>query len=260
MSVSLQTLFIGRKLFSFEEISSTNIILQEQALAMSLPEGTAMVTKRQLNGRGQMGTQWESENNGNLYCSVLLNPLFLEISEQFKLSICIATACINAVNEVLGSNEAKIKWPNDIILHKKKLGGILIENTLRGKALQQSIIGIGMNVNQNSFSVDLPNAISLKNASGKEYTTTNILNTLLNCIEAQYLILKSGNFKRLETQYLENLMGLNKIQTLTEANGLQFKGEICGIDLSGKLIVHCHDRKQDLLYGLKEITQDLASM
>src|SRR5205823_6191960 len=114
----------------------------EQALAANLPEGVVVVTDFQTAGRGQDRIGWESEPGKNLLLSVLLKPASLDVKRIFLLSKAVSLALKDLMTEY--KIESKIKWPNDIYVGEKKICGTLIENTLRGEQLQQSIVGIGL--------------------------------------------------------------------------------------------------------------------
>src|SRR5690606_26474526 len=124
----------------------------KEALSKStpLPEGTVIMAVDQHDGRGQKGTLWQSEPGKNLTASLLLTPTFLDPKQQFVLTAAISLAITRWLAS-LTHVEVKIKWPNDIFIGDRKIGGILIENILKGKTWKSAVVGIGINVNQTSF-------------------------------------------------------------------------------------------------------------
>src|ERR1035437_6675835 len=159
----METIFIGKNCIEIEKTDSTNSYLSKLLGEKTLFEGTVVITNRQEMGRGQRGTTWESEPNKNLTLSILLHPTFLRPDEQFQLNKAISLGVAGFVVGVLQVDvDVKIKWPNDIYIRNKKVAGILIENSVSGNNLQHSIIGIGINVNQEKFSAKLPNPTSFR--------------------------------------------------------------------------------------------------
>src|ERR1035441_10550859 len=146
----MQTLFIGKNLITLDSVASTNNFAKDMLSNTRPVEGTAIMAKEQYAGRGQMGNAWETESGKNLTCSFILYPEFLEADKQFFLNMAVALAVKDFCEHVL-HDEIKIKWPNDIYYHDKKLGGILIENSISGNKISSSVIGIGINVNQTAF-------------------------------------------------------------------------------------------------------------
>ena len=148
--------------------NSTNTLLKQLAAEGNPTE--FIYAGYQTAGRGQTGNSWESEADKNLICSILLPP----DKDLYFLNIAVSVAIIRLIDEQL-----TIKWPNDIYFGDKKLAGMLIQNTIEGRMMGVSIIGIGLNVNQIEFSKDIPNPISLKMITGEEYDLENLLNQLI---------------------------------------------------------------------------------
>ena len=147
-------------------------------------------------------------------------------------------------------DEIKIKWPNDIYWRDKKLGGILIENTITGNRISSSVVGIGINVNQEEFAEDLPNPVSVLQISNFKFQISNLLEGLSVFIEKYYLQLRQLHFNFLDKAYMEALYRYQ--QTFAFKKGAQtFRGEINGVTKEGKLIIHCNGREQR--YNFKEV-------
>jgi BirA family biotin operon repressor/biotin-[acetyl-CoA-carboxylase] ligase len=151
------SLFIGQNFFTLKEVDSTNNFLKE-LLSNSTPlvEGTVIMAENQYAGRGQQHKSWHTEPGKNLTFSILLMPVFLPVEDQFDLTRVVSLGVFDALWPITG-NKLKIKWPNDLYYGDNKLGGILIENIIQSGKIKASVIGIGLNINQESFPPYLPN-------------------------------------------------------------------------------------------------------
>ena len=152
------TLFIGKKVIYLPSCHSTNSIASELVIKGDAISGQIVITDFQSSGRGQRGNEWESEEGENLLFSIIVNAEFLDPSECFMLNIVTSLALIDTLDEYVNSN-IKVKWPNDIYYDQRKICGMLIENYIKSNSIKFSVIGIGLNVNQKSFSN--PTAVSL---------------------------------------------------------------------------------------------------
>lgn len=148
------------QLIVIDETTSTNSYLAE--IAPAVAHGTAVMALRQTAGRGQRGNSWESAPGLNVSMSLLLRPEGLDVRRAFTLSEAVAVGCAEALQRLIANRECvELKWPNDIYVGDRKLGGILIENALSGAMVRRSIVGVGVNVNQSEFLSDAPNPVSL---------------------------------------------------------------------------------------------------
>src|SRR5690606_4854707 len=139
---TISGLFVGQNIVSLKRVDSTNDYLKKQvANSKPVPEGTVILAEEQFAGRGQFDNKWLSQPGQNLTFSILLSPSFLPISQQFSLNIAISLAINDVLCSFIGSG-CEIKWPNDIIFDDRKLGGVLIENIIRGTNWKYSIVGI----------------------------------------------------------------------------------------------------------------------
>ncbi len=214
-----------------KEIDSTNNYAK-QLLARKVEEGTVVLAHYQNRGKGQQGNFWESEADKNLLFSLILYPYFLEAGEQFYLSKIVSLALVNVLkNEV---DEVSIKWPNDIFVGKKKIAGILMENSIKGNSLETSIVGVGVNLNQEKFLSDAPNPVSLKQITGKEYSPRNTLNDYLVSFYSLLEKLKAGDFAAINKAYLSNLFRYGKWAKFRK-EGVEFEARIIGIGSFGQL-------------------------
>ena len=236
----MKTIFIGQYCIRLDNINSTNSYLAGLSSDKDLHEGTVVLTHNQEQGRGQRGTFWESEAGKNLTLSILLKPTFLRPDDQFSISKAIALGVADCVVNVLDMISVKIKWPNDIYIGDKKVAGILIENSVSGNSIGHSIIGIGINVNQEKFSAELPNPTSFKLIAKKTFDLENCLEKLCSCIERRYLQLRSHP-KEIDSDYLKNLYRFDESSNYNY-RGEKLKAKITGISKIGKLILEKENR------------------
>jgi len=234
---TFSTLFVGQNLIKLQEVDSTNNFLKE-LLSKSEPlsEGTVIMAGNQFAGRGQQDNTWHTQPGKNISTSVYLKPSFLPLNKQFYLNIAISLSVCDAVSAFLGEG-VKIKWPNDLYYLNKKIGGILIENVLTGSSIKSSVIGIGLNINQDFFSDELSfKATSMVQILQKEIQLEVIMEKLFVFMEKYYLILKSGKFSILLNNYLQRLYKFN-IKSDFIQNGKAFTGIIKGVEETGRLII-----------------------
>jgi len=231
---NIPTLFIGQNLLSFEALDSTNDYAHS-LLAKTKPiEGTVISAGYQHQGRGQIGSSWYSSPQANLLFSVILYPRFISGQQQFLLSQATALALVDALAPQLGAG-LRIKWPNDLYYGDQKLAGILIQNALQGKTILNTVIGIGLNVNEQSFPAALPNPISLQQITGQPWLREPLLGQLLQQLEQRYLQLKNGKFEEIRAAYQQLLYQQGKPCRYQRADGSIFEGTILGVTDIGKL-------------------------
>ena len=247
----MSTHFIGNNTIRLPTIESTNTYAQELIKRKKPPEGTVVIADEQSQGRGQRGNFWVSEPGKNLTFSLILYPTNLAAENRFLLTQVISLALVDFIERETNSlQKIKIKWPNDIYLEDKKIAGILIENSLRGNDIYTSVIGIGLNVNQEIF--DELNAISLKKFLGKNFDLLNCLKHLCSAIEARYLQFINKNFNSLNADYHQKLYRLNENITFEIAKKLVV-GKITGVSNEGELLVKTLENTKLLRLGLKEV-------
>ncbi|MBS1528323.1 MAG: biotin--[acetyl-CoA-carboxylase] ligase [Bacteroidetes bacterium] len=243
-------LFVGQNLITIQQVDSTNNFLKELlSKSEPLPEGTVIMAERQYAGRGQQQNRWHSEPGKNLTFSILLKPAFLPVSQQFDLTRAISLGVVEALQPILG-DKLSIKWPNDIYYDGKKLGGMLIENILHGNNIKNSIIGIGLNINQQVFPLEVPNAVSLRQILQRDYDLKALLSDICKNIEAAYLSLRSGHFGEIRHTYLERLYRLGETKRF-RANGAEFEGIIENVRPEGTLVLRRGE--ESLEFSTKEI-------
>lgn len=247
---SLDTLFVGREFYDLPAVNSTNAHAF-YTLSKSKPsEGTVISTRDQFAGRGQIGSSWESEPGKNIAASIIFYPVFLAVRYHFQLNQAVALAVADLMEQYFPEKTA-IKWPNDIYLGDKKIAGILIQNTIAGSAFKHSVVGIGINVNQASFSPGIPNPTSFYLETGMSHAPLDLLAQLCKTIEKRYLTLKSGNLVPLRKEYETRLYRFQVPAFFERKNGTVFQGTITSVTESGKLVVNVSEKEE--LFDLKEI-------
>jgi BirA family biotin operon repressor/biotin-[acetyl-CoA-carboxylase] ligase len=232
------------------ECPSTNSEAQALLVQNRASEGCTVMTGFQSQGRGQRGNQWHVAPGENLTLSVILMPTFLTASQQFLLSQAVALAVHDWASALLGPDpKLKVKWPNDLYFGNQKFGGILIENSLSGAKIQHSIVGIGLNINQQQFPI--PTATSLSQLTGRAYALDALAARLLECLERRYLQLRAGQVGALRADYLKVLYRYQETH-LFEVDGQQVKGQIVGVEEDGRLAV-AFGGKELRRFGMQEI-------
>ncbi len=251
MVISPDTLFTGRQLVWLPACPSTNTVAQQLQRENRASDGCTVITGHQTAGRGQRGNQWEAAAHENLTLSVVWHTTFLAVAEQFLLSQAVALAALDWARRWLGASAGpslRVKWPNDLYVGNQKLGGILIENTLSGPKIQCSIVGIGLNVNQQAFAV--ATATSLSQLTGRAYDLAEAAARLLECLEARYLQLRAGRVSQLRQDYLAALYRYRQPHQFL-VDGQEATGEIVGVEADGRLAVQLAGGMR--YFGLQEI-------
>ncbi len=148
------------QLIELESVDSTNNYAMARIHEGLALDGMVYLARHQWAGKGQRGKTWISEPGQNLMMSLVIKPSPLKLTQQFLFSAAIALAILDLAKGFQNKNW-KIKWPNDIYWSDRKAGGLLIESVVTGQTWDWAVVGIGMNLNQTSFPVEIPNAISL---------------------------------------------------------------------------------------------------
>ena len=235
------------KLIKLSAIDSTNSYLKELTRNSEPENFTVVIAKVQTNGKGQMGAKWEVEEDKNLTFSILCNDYLKNLDSIYDLNVLVSVAVFEVLKELNIPNLA-IKWPNDIMADSKKIGGILIENSIKSATIVNSIIGIGINVNQTNFD-ELPNASSIYNFIGKEINPEQLGETISKKIEL--FIKEKQNLKYWET-YQKNLFKKGVPMVFEDITSNKLMGIIQEVTLDGKLkVIHENDIMKD--YSTKEI-------
>ncbi|WP_299984915.1 biotin--[acetyl-CoA-carboxylase] ligase [uncultured Pontibacter sp.] len=241
------TLFMGQQLFFLPVCKSTNSEAQQLLLKNEATEGCVVLTDEQTHGRGQRGNTWEAAPGKNITLSVILSPVFLAVRHQFYLNMAVSLAVLDLLREQ-GLGHARVKWPNDLYFEDRKLGGILIENTVTSQSIQHSIVGIGLNVNQLHFGIGT--ATSLAAEVGTQLDVKRLVNRLLELLEKRYLELRSGRTDKLKYEYLQALYRYQEEHGYL-VGAEQVQGRIMGVDEDGRLALQIEGELR--YFGFKEV-------
>lgn len=216
-----------------------------------LKDFTVVSANEQTNGRGQMGTVWESEPSKNLMVSVFKKIDCLAIDQQFYVSMASSLAVLKTLKKIQIPN-LSVKWPNDILSDNRKICGVLIESIVRKQQLDAIIVGIGLNVNQTEFAKDIP-ASSLKSLTGITYNLDEILHKLLNEVAHYVSFLEESKLEEISKEYHQHLFRKGKPSTFKNKNEDLIMGFIQGVSPTGRLQVLLEDKVLKE-YDMKEIS------
>ncbi|MDL2227393.1 biotin--[acetyl-CoA-carboxylase] ligase [Odoribacter sp. OttesenSCG-928-L07] len=221
------------KTISYQTIDSTNIEAQ-RLLDSGEDLPFVVVAEEQTHGKGRGEHVWETESGKNLTCSFVVKP-YVEPQYQYLITVATSLAILDLLSQYLSTeNQIKIKWPNDIFVDDNKICGILIANRISGNEIKSSIIGIGVNVNQIDFPVNLPNATSLKKITNKEFDINELLSELIILLENNIIMIKD-NVLHLRVRYIRNLYKLHQ-PMIYNVDGVEMECKISGIDEFGGIM------------------------
>ncbi|MCD7971731.1 MAG: biotin--[acetyl-CoA-carboxylase] ligase [Candidatus Azobacteroides sp.] len=242
-----------------DETTSTNQYLKDLSQLENLNEGSSVFTEYQKAGKGCGTNTWESEKGKNILFSSIFYPTFLPVDQPFIISEIISLSILEILQKETeetnpeAADKFSIKWPNDIYWEKKKIAGILIENTIAGNTICQSIIGAGININQEKFPEDIPDAISLKQIIHRESNTKILFIEILHNLHLNYLRLIKGEEKKLHQRYMDHLFrkkGLHPFYSEQEGN---FEAYIKDIKPTGEIVLE-KETGEKKSYFFKEVT------
>ncbi len=237
MTILSSDYFPQKTIKRFKLLPSSNDFASKWCQSTLLPpEGSIVITENQAQGKGQTGNSWHSEAGKNLTFSMIYYPTFLPIDRIFALNMITSLAVWSSL-EHLSLVNLSIKWPNDILINQRKVAGILIRNSLAGKKLGSSIIGIGLNVNQLVFPQGIPNATSLQLATQQIVDKEDIFHRIIHHFESYYIALKNGQYGSIKQQYLAQLYRKGQEFTFFRKDNSPFQGKILDVRDSGHLLV-----------------------
>lgn len=235
------------------ETTSTSDALRQMADRGEAPgDFTTVVADFQTSGRGQVGNHWESEAGKNLLVSTLVRPRGIDVSRHFTLSMAVSLAVADAVADELPPRmreSVKIKWPNDIYAGHGKLAGILVENRLSGRHIVESVIGVGVNVNQERFLSDAPNPVSIKGIAGRGADLDALLDRYLASLRFRLTMLGEGDEATILRHYASRLYrGDFGFHPFADASGA-FDARIVSVAPDGRLTLERRDgQRRDYLF------------
>lgn len=229
----------------FAETDSTNIQAKKLVHA---PHGALVVADAQNAGRGRLGRSWQSPAGSNIYMSILLKP-DLEPDRAPMLTLVMALSVAEAVKQLSGL-DGKIKWPNDIVLNKKKICGILTEMDLEAGKIKQVVIGVGVNVNMQEFPEEIAaTATSLKVEAGCTFNREALIALIMERFEEHYeTFVKKMDLSGLADKYNALLINKNKEVRVLEP-GREYSGYALGVDEKGRLLVEKEDGDMERIFA-----------
>lgn len=238
------------KTIKISAIGSTNEYLKSLVKKTYVEDGTLVMTDNQTQGKGQMGSIWYFEIGKSLAFSILKR--FKEPFEHplFYINLAVSLGVKNAIEE-LGIPKVTIKWPNDILADGKKIAGILVENQLQKARLNTSIIGVGVNMNNEDFP-NFPQASSLLLNSGVHYSSGEVVDAIYRNILVQIERLNHDSSEMMKQEYEAALFRKGIISSFQNIQNQRFNGIIQGVTDKGLLEVLV-DNKRIKQFQLKEI-------
>ena len=237
------------KLIKLDAIDSTNDFLRGLASKQILDNFTVVTAENQTKGKGQMGAVWNSEPGKNLIMSVLVFDFVNDVNRLFDINIVVSISIIQALED-FNIPELSVKWPNDIMSYTKKIGGILIENSIKSDGSISSIVGLGLNVNQINFE-NLPKASSLAVICKTTFDKEKILLTIVEKLK-QNIQIWAQNSDLFWSEYSNKLFKIGIPMPFAGQNQQNFMGIIQGVSPIGKLEVLLED-DSTMTFDIKEI-------
>lgn len=228
----LDTKFIGHKIHYFDSVSSTMDAAVELGMKGCL-EGTIVLTEGQTKGRGRMGRIWFSPKYKGIYLSLILRPKIMP-NQAPVLTLLTAVAVCEAIMEFTGI-EAQIKWPNDIFIKNKKLGGILTELNAETDRVRFIVIGMGLNVNNDKKAL-ISGATSLKEQKDEPVSRVGLLQEILRKLEDNYLLFQAKGASIIIKKWREHSLTLGK-RVKVYCQKEHIEGEAFDIDVDGGLLI-----------------------
>lgn len=230
--------------FRIPVTTSTN----DEARDARYGHGDAVWAERQTAGRGQRGHVWHSPEGENLTFSLVLEPRFLPVGEQFLLSEAVALALVDAFAQY--GIDTRIKWTNDIYAGDRKIVGMLIEHSYSGPTLARTIVGIGINVNQTQFDPALPNPVSMAQLRGRTFDRAEVLDTFLECCRHRYEQLFRGEKEALQEEYRRRMYRLGERHVYRIPGRRETEATIEGVRPAGQLLLrHADGTRGEYLFG-----------
>ncbi len=254
---------VGLPFVELQSVDSTNNYARKQIHAGLAQHGLAVFAHEQLVGKGQRGKAWVTEKGANIILSLVIKPHFLPLTQQFRLSACVAVAIHEFFSRYAGE-DTKIKWPNDLYWQDRKAGGVLIESVVRNResgdasesaaqGLQTallnwiSIVGVGINVNQTSFHAEIKNPVSLKQITGKVFQPVELAKEFCVVFNNRFTELMIDGFDNIYNTYLAHLYKRNALVKMKKDSKV-FEAVIEGVSPSGKLIAR-HAIQEEFDFG-----------
>ncbi len=241
----LGTRVIGRKLFVFDSIDSTNACARTLAEA-GTEEGSIVIAEFQTSGRGRQGRTWQAEPNQNLLFSVLLRPQLQQESAGL-MTFFAAVSVARAIEKAAGCR-IECKWPNDLLLNGKKICGILLENSLEKGSMAYSVVGVGLNVNQKEFAGDLKRATSLFRELGITLQRDDLFQELVRQMDDLYPHVRNNEFDKILSEWNARCNMFGKEVTVAQHNK-NISGTAIALETDGGLRIETPSGPQTVYAG-----------
>jgi BirA family biotin operon repressor/biotin-[acetyl-CoA-carboxylase] ligase len=225
-------MIIVSELIFYKSLSSTNNEASVLLRKKEIKEGTVIYTDFQTAGKGQTGNRWESDAGKNLLFSIILYPSSVEPEGQFIISMALSLGICDFTDRYFSGS--KVKWPNDIYIKNDKIAGILIENSIIGDNIENTVAGIGLNINQEDFRGKATNPVSFKLITGEEYDLKSCLSQLLSDLDKRYSQLLYGDRNLIADDYNARLYRVMEWHEFRSGENV-FTGRILGVSSSGRL-------------------------
>jgi len=242
VKINLATNIMGKHVYFYEKVDSTNEIVKKLA-AEGLPEGTAVIAEQQLRGKGRIGRSWFAPSGVGIWFSLLLRPSIKpHLAPQLSL-VCAAAVCL-AIRRFTGL-DVTIKWPNDLLIERKKVCGILTELSAEIDMINYIVVGIGINVNQKEtdFSSEIKDtATSLSEIAGHKFRRVELLREILIEIERTYLEYLTSGFSGVLAQWRALCSTLGQ-EVSVISTGEDYSGIAEDINEHGHLLVRMANRE-----------------
>jgi BirA family biotin operon repressor/biotin-[acetyl-CoA-carboxylase] ligase len=226
-------LLIGKVLHYFNSIDSTNEVAKNMLSKSKPSSGTAIIADFQTKGKGQQTNIWESDAGKNLLCSIIIIQ-DIPVDDYFYLNKIVSISIVEALDKFLPDDTIEIKWPNDILVNQKKIAGILIENSINNSLIQNSIIGMGINLNQIDF--NCPTATSAIKYTNTEIDIPLFTKTLFESIDNWYQNYLNKKFYLIDSIYLKLLYGV-KNNFHYSKDEILYEGKILSINKDGSIVL-----------------------
>lgn len=242
----MKTKWAGKKVVYFDEVDSTNTRAKELG-GQDAPHGTLVVADKQNAGKGRRGRQWTSPSGESIYMTILLRP-DMDPSKAPQLTLVMAMSVAQAIKEE--NLDAQIKWPNDIVLNRKKICGILTEMSTEIDYINHVVIGVGINVNGTEIPEELKEtATSLRIEAGKSLQRSSLIANVMKHFEANYEeFIKVQDLGFLQDDYNALLVNCRKQVTIIGAKE-SYPALAHGINQTGELIVEREDGSIEEIYS-----------
>ena len=237
---------IGNKIIHLNSVDSTNNYIANLNKSNEIDSGTVILADEQFNGRGQRGSGWSANPGENLTFSFFLDNVNLAVDKQFFLTELVSLVLIDLLHK--NGVDAKIKWPNDIYVEGKKISGMLIENQLSHSGIKSTIIGVGLNINQQNF--EGFKATSLIIETGQFRQMNDVLFSFVESFNRLSSIFSPQRFDEIHNEYLSKMYLFKEESKFSDEKEV-FNGEIVNVLNTGQLVVKREEVENE--YNLKEI-------